>query len=274
MDVIVLPHRGRPGVGRQPIPDGHRGTLPEQARLCPVLEDGSRLGFLVYPPLAPTETLEIRLQPDLAFRLTLLLQADGVASRPVAVMEIRPSAGSGGVEVREVLYVAPEIGLRDAAVRELFEFLVTNMNAPDGGIGLRGAHDFVTPEGWDTVYTGVLNDIHRPHVPTLTARVETDWYAQPTEFRYVMQPGEVLSIRGHSPIGQVFFVPREPVTLREATEEDAAAFRSRMEVYWAARVAKERAMPYGSAFSHHYRDIQRGRDGLAAPHPLPEPPTS
>ena len=261
MEVTVLPHQRRPGVGRAPVPDGHRATLPEQARLCPVLEDGSRLGFLVYPPLAATETVEIRLQPDLVFRLTLLVQADGVSARPVTVMEIRPSAGSGGIEIREVLFIAPELRMSEAAIRELFEFLVTNVNAPDGGIGLRGAHDFVTPGGWDTVYTGVLNDTHRPHVPVLTARVETDWYAQPTEFRYVLQPGEALSIRGQAPVGQVFFVPREPVTLADGSPADAEAFRGRLETYWSARTAKERAMPYGSTFSHHYRDVQRGREG-------------
>ncbi|MDA0270113.1 MAG: hypothetical protein O2798_01860 [Chloroflexi bacterium] len=259
MRVLVIPHQRRPGIGRAPIPDGHRATLPEQARLCPVLEDGSRLGYLVYPPLAATETMEVRLLTDGVFRLTLLVQTDGATAQPVAVMEIRPTAGTGGIEVREVLFVEPKLGFGEPAIRELFDMLVTNVNAPDGGIGLRGAHDFVTPEGWDTVYSGVLNETSRPHLPVLTARIETDWYAQPTEFRYILQSGEALSVRGHAPIGQVFFVPRETVTLDEGSEEDQAAFADRLRAYWAERTAKERAMPYGSIMSHHYRDIQRGR---------------
>ena len=137
--------------------------------------------------------------------------------------------------------------------------LIANVNAPQGGVGLRGAHDFVTPEGWDTVYTSVLNRTERPSLPVLTARIETDWYTQPTEFRYVLQPGEILSANGQSPVGQVLFVPREPVRLRAGSEDDRAAFLERQQAYWAERATKERATNFGTLYSYHYRDMQKAR---------------
>ena len=59
--------------------------------------------------------------------------------------------------------------------------------------------------------------IERPVAPMLVVRVETDWYAHETEFRYVLQAGEGISVSPTLPIGQVFFVPREEVTFRDCT---------------------------------------------------------
>ena len=36
--------------------------------------------------------------------------------------------------------------------------------------------------------------IERPVAPMLVVRVETDWYAHETEFRYVLQAGEGMSV--------------------------------------------------------------------------------
>jgi hypothetical protein len=88
------------------------------------------------------------------------------------------------------------------------------MGTPPGAIALRGATNFRTPEGWDTVYTPIFNMIERPVAPMLVVRVETDWYAHETEFRYVLQAGEGMSVDHSIPIGQVMFVPREDVNLR------------------------------------------------------------
>ena len=52
MEVRLFPNFRRPGVGLKPRRDGQRPFLPQHARHCPVLEAGSSLGFLVYPPLA------------------------------------------------------------------------------------------------------------------------------------------------------------------------------------------------------------------------------
>jgi hypothetical protein len=260
MEVLILPNQRRPGVGKAPAAENRRTWLPQQARFCPVLEDASRLGYLVYPPLAPTEALQVRLMDNGLLRLTLFADPGGSAGlTTVFVMDIRPSAGSGGVDAYDVRFVEEGAGLEAEQVRALVDTLVTNVNAPPGAIGLRGAFDFVTPPGWDTVYTGLLNEVQRPSAPVLTARIETDWYAQATEFRYVLQPGDILSASGQAPIGQVFFVPREVVSLRVGGEADAAAFAERQREYWTERASQERATNFGTTYSYHYRDIQKGR---------------
>ncbi|HXP86085.1 MAG TPA: hypothetical protein VN841_15275 [Bryobacteraceae bacterium] len=78
---------------------------------------------------------------------------------------------------------------------------------------------FQAREKWDTVYTPIFNIIERPMAPALVIRVETDWFVHDTEFRYVLQPGETISASHNLPIGQLLFVPREEITLRDGTEE-------------------------------------------------------
>ncbi len=56
----------------------------------------------------------------------------------------------------------------------------------------------------------------------LVVRVETDWFAHQTEFRYVLQPGEGMSLNHTLPIGQMAFVPREEVTLGDGTADEKA----------------------------------------------------
>ena len=67
--------------------------------------------------------------------------------------------------------------------------------------------------------------IERPVAPMLVVRVETDWYAHETEFRYVLQAGEGMSVDHSIPIGQVMFVPREEITLRAGTEAESQVVR-------------------------------------------------
>ena len=260
MDVTVLPNQRRPGVGRPPAAENRRGGLPQQARFCPVVEDASRSGFLVYPPLLPEEALQIRYLEPGRMRVSVHRTPTGNSSpQPVWVMDILVSGGTGGVDAYDVKFIDDSVGLDAAGVESFSDALIANVNAPQGGVGLRGAHDFVTPEGWDTVYTSVLNRTERPSLPVLTARIETDWYTQPTEFRYVLQPGEILSANGQSPVGQVIFVPREPVRLRAGSEADRAAFLERQQAYWAERATKERATNFGTLYSYHYRDMQKAR---------------
>ncbi len=56
--------------------------------------------------------------------------------------------------------------------------------------------------------------------PMLVVRVETDWYPHDSEFRYVLQPGEGIAGAHNLPIGQVFFVPREEITMRACTDAE------------------------------------------------------
>src|SRR5207245_5488475 len=100
------------------------------------------------------------------------------------------------------------------------------LGTPAGAISMRGATNFKTPPGWDTVYTPIFNMIERPVAPMLVVRVETDWYAHESEFRYVLQPGEGIQGARNMPIGQAFFVPREEVRLAECTPEELAAIQT------------------------------------------------
>ncbi len=260
MRVTLIPNLRRPGVGRAPEPDGRRASLPEHGRLCPVVEDANRTGFLVFPPLESREALQIRYREENVFQITMLRDPGG--GRPPVVMfaaEVRPAAGAPGTEIREIRHIDRAAGLDETGALELLDAFTTNFNAPPGGIGIRGAFDFLTPEGWDTLYLGVVNETARPQIPVLTARIETDWYPQNTEFRYAMQPGDTLVVSGGAPVGQVFFVPREPVSLEPALEADVQDFVTRQEAYWTERAAKERTTPYGALIAHHYRDLQRLR---------------
>ena len=122
---------------------------------------------------------------------------------------------------------------------------VEDLGTPAGAITLRGAWNFQTPPGWDTVYTPIFNNIERPVAPMLVIRVETDWYVHDTEFRYVLQPGESLSASHSLPIGQVLFVPREEVTLRDGTEEQIAARLQSSEAFFHQKMATKVKTSYG-----------------------------
>jgi len=136
------------------------------------------------------------------------------------------------------------------------------MGTPPGALALRGATNFQTPAGWDTVYTPIFNMIERPVAPMLVVRVETDWYAHETEFRYVLQPGEGISGQHAMPIGQVCFIPREEVTLRDCTTEEVAAIKQSQDQFSRDKAAATQTTPYGMPYSPHY-----ARQSRAAPKP-------
>ena len=91
--------------------------------------------------------------------------------------------------------------------------------------------------------------IERPVAPMLVVRVETDWYAHETEFRYVLQPGEGISGQHAMPIGQVCFVPREEITMRDAELE---AIKQSQEQFARDKAAVTLNPPYGMQYSPHY----------------------
>jgi hypothetical protein len=93
----------------------------------------------------------------------------------------------------------------------------------------------------------------------LIVRVETDWFAHDTEFRYVLQPGESITASHSMPIGQVVFVPREEVTLREATEAEAAERDRMRQEFFTEKMGSKQKTPYGLEFSPHYLRQSRGQ---------------
>ncbi len=258
VEVTILPNQRRPRVGRKPHTEARRPWLPQHARLCPVLEAGSALGYLVYPPLEENESYQVRYLPGNTFRLSFFRNDANGQPDLVFVILTTPSAGGGGLMADDLVYHDPSYGLKEDAIRRLKDALVVNLDTPPGGVGLRGATDFVTPKGWDTVYTGVLNQTEPPHVPVLSVRVQTDWYAHNTEFRYVLQPGGIISASGSSPVGQVFFVPREQVTLKEGSADEVESFRAAQQEYWQGKAADQLTAPYGIWYSPQYRKRSRG----------------
>ena len=203
MEVRLFPNSMRPGTGLKPRRESQRPLLPQHARHCPVLEAGSALGFLVYPPLERIESFYVGYQGDGRYQLTYFLnaQAKGEAIFSVA---LHLPMGSIGVVREQITFmnkehpVAPETAM---ALTRTF-IVPEDLGTPAGGISLRGATNFQTPSGWDTIYTPVFNMIERPVPPMMVIRVETDWYAHESEFRYVLQPGRGSTARTISRSGR------------------------------------------------------------------------
>jgi hypothetical protein len=141
----------------------------------------------------------------------------------------------------------------DTALGMVRAFIVPeDLGTPPGGISLRGATNFQTPPGWDTVYTPIFNMIDRPVAPMLVVRVETDWYPHETEFRYVLQQGEGIPGAYNLPIGQVLFVPREEITMRDCREDELAAIRTAKEEFSREKAASKVLTSTGLQYSPHY----------------------
>jgi hypothetical protein len=222
-----------------------------------VLESGSALGVLVFPPLTEHESFQVRYLHGNTYRFSFFVTNPAGQSDLVFAIGSTPSAGGAGQIADELVFRGEMYDIGDAEMRALKDAVFTNLDTPPGGIGVRGAVDFKTPGGWDTVYMGVTNQPQPPHVPVLTVRVQTDWFAHNTEFRYLLQPGDVLSVSGAAPVGQVFFVPREEVRLTGAGDTEVAAFRAAQQRYWQEKATDTLVAPYGMAYSPHYRKLSR-----------------
>ena len=254
MEVRLFPNARRPGIGLKPRRDGQRPFLPQHARYCPVLEAGSSLGFLVYPPLTPQESYSIEHSGEGRYQFVYYVNPAGTEWRPIFSVTVVMPVGGIGAFREEVALLGPKSAMtREGALAMMRMFIVPeDLGTPPGGLTLRGAWNFQTPQGWDAVYTPVFNMIERPIAPMLIVRVETDWYMNETEFRYVLQPGEMIA-GGHSqPIGQVLFVPREEVSLRQCTDEELAEIRKAQEEFAREKATHKVTTPYGMSFSPHY----------------------
>lgn len=265
MEVRLFPNSRRPGVGVRPRREGQRPLLPQHARHCPVLEAGSALGFMVYPPLEPNESYHVEFQGDGRYQFTYFnLDPRGKWDAIFSVTIALP-AGSIGMIKEDVAFMNANPGMtREDALLAVRAFIVPeDMGTPPGALALRGSMNFQTPAGWDTVYTPIFNMIDRPVAPMLVIRVETDWYAHETEFRYVLEPGEGISGSHSMPIGQVVFVPREEVTFRDCTDAELGAIAESASRFSREKAAARITTPYGMPYSPHY--LRQSR----APKPKP-----
>jgi hypothetical protein len=254
MEVRIFSNSGRPGVGLKPRRESQRPLLPQHARHCPVLEAGSSLGFLVFPALEKHEQFYIEFQGEGQYQFTYFMSAPGGKWDPLFSVTVVLPVGGIGMTREEVAFMVkkPPITAEDAKLIARTFIVPEDLGTPPGAISLRGATNFRTPAGWDTVYTPVFNTIERPSAPMLIVRVETDWYAHETEFRYVLQQGEGITGAHNLPIGQVFFVPREEITLQDCSEEELASIRRSKEEFAREKAAHKVMTPYGLEYSPHY----------------------
>ena len=181
------------------------------------------------------------------------MQTQEHSRTPIFQVTLSLPVGGVGMVKEEVTFVGNPLLSREAALAVMRVFLVPeDMGTPPGAIALRGATNFQTPSGWDTVYTPIFNMIERPVAPMLVVRVETDWYAHESEFRYVLQAGEGITLVHSIPIGQVFFVPREQINLRACTSEELKAIEESREEFSRQKAAASQKTSYGLTYSPHY----------------------
>ncbi|MEO8681133.1 MAG: hypothetical protein ABI665_18935 [Vicinamibacterales bacterium] len=236
-----------------PRRESQRPLLPQHARMCPVLEAGNAAGVLVFPPLADTEAFRIEYEGEGAYRFTFYLGAAGANWQ--SLFSIKFSLPIGGVgSMREDVEFHVNTPITTEGARQMSRIFIVpeDMGTPTGAVTLRGATNFHTPAGWDTIYSAIFNNIERPIAPVLVVRVETDWFAHDTEFRYVLQPGEGIHGSHSQPVGQVMFVPREEVTMRDCTPEELATFERTKKKFFQEKAASTLVTPYGLQYSPHY----------------------
>jgi hypothetical protein len=274
MEVRLFPNMTRPGVGLKPRREAQRPLLPQHARHCPVLEAGSALGYMCYPPLEPAESYHIEYLGDGKFRFIFYAKNAQGRSDALFAVTLQMPLGSAGMIREEVTFLTkPAVTDRDNALRIMRTFLVPeDMGTPTGALALRGAWNFQTSEGWDTVYAPIFNMTERPIAPALVVRVETDWYVHDTEFRYIMEPGEGITGSSSMPIGQVFFIPREEIVMRETTEAELTALKAKRAEFSHHKATIRQTTPYGLSYSPHYlRESRAKKDassGMTPPPPV------
>ena len=265
MEIGLFPNPLRPGIGLRPRREAQRPLLPQHARHCPVLEAGSTAGFLVYPPLAEKETFQVGCEGEGRYQFVYSVNTKGSKWEPVFTVTYQLPMGGIGATKREIkMHIQDTPQTRELAhvMPDMF-MAEDDLGTPTGAVTLRGAWNFQTPPGWDTVYTPVFNMIERPVPPMLVIRAETDWYAADSEFRYVLQRGETISASHNLPIGQVIFVPREEITFRDGTPEEIAARQQSSQAFYDEKAKTKVKTPYGLEYSPHYQTTSRRNKSTA-----------
>ena len=213
----------------------------------------------MYAPLMPEESFSLEYTGEGQYRFGYYVNPSGTKWEAVFVVTVVLPVGGIGAFREEVAFMIREPRpTREEALATARMFIVPeDLATPAGAISLRGAWNFQTPPGWDTVYTPVFNMIERPVAPMLVVRVETDWYMHETEFRYVLQQGEMYSAAHSLPIGQVLFVPREEISLQDCSEEELADIRRSQMEFSREKAGVKATTPYGVPYSPHY--LRRSR---------------
>src|SRR2546425_10976152 len=105
MEVRLFPNTSRPGIGMKPRRESQRPLLPQHARHCPVLEAGSALGFLVYPPVERHESFHVEYQGEGRYQFTYALSNATGQWEPVFSLTIVLPVGGIGMFREEVAFM-------------------------------------------------------------------------------------------------------------------------------------------------------------------------
>src|SRR5918911_4914496 len=104
MEVRLYPNSRRPGVGMKPRRESQRPLLPQHARHCPVLEAGSGLGLLVFPPVEPNESFVVEYQGEGRYQFTYCLKSPTASWQPLFAVAMMLPLGGIGVLREEVTF--------------------------------------------------------------------------------------------------------------------------------------------------------------------------
>ncbi len=221
----------------------------------------------MHPPLAEKENFQVGYEGEGRYQLVYSVNTKGSKWDPIFTMTYQLPMGGIGATKREIkMHIQDTPQTREIAHLMPDMFIAQDdLGTPAGAVTLRGAWNFQTPPGWDTIYTPVFNLIERPSAPMLVIRVETDWYVHDSEFRYVLQPGETISASHSMPIGQVLFVPREDVTFRDGTQEEVAARQQSVQAFYDEKMRTKVKTPYGLEYRPHYQSTSRQKRMTAKP---------
>ncbi|MBI4198377.1 MAG: hypothetical protein HY533_04640 [Chloroflexi bacterium] len=239
--------------GRRPHKLSTRPRLPQASLHCPVLSEGNGLGWLVYPNTRSAWEVE---------RVPGYLQIRHHASEHSDFeFDFLLQAGEDGSRVIELLSpegVSPDPNC-EKRIKAAMDKVFHSMQNPAGSIRLLGNCWFKTPEGWDSVWTGVTNLFDPPLPHAFTVRVQTDWYVGTpvTEVLYQLRLGERLRVDTQTPMSMVAFVPRqEPKVEFPPYPEELRAETARQmaEKYQPEYQRAEREIsPYNVWYARHQR---------------------
>src|SRR5438132_9419159 len=104
VQVRLFPNSARPGIGLRPRRESDRPLLPRHARNCPVLEAGSAVGFLVYPPLAPEESYSLEYKGEGQYRFGYYVNPSGASWELIFTVTVVLPVGGIGAFREEVSF--------------------------------------------------------------------------------------------------------------------------------------------------------------------------
>src|SRR5206468_10373381 len=128
-----------------------RRRRPQHGRHCPVLEAGSALGLLVFPPLEPHESFHIEFQGDGKYQFSYFLSTPDRKWQPLFTLLLSLPLGSIGMMKEDVEFMVPNPPISpQEAVRVARPFIVPeDLGTPPVALSLRGATNFRSPPGRD-----------------------------------------------------------------------------------------------------------------------------